>query len=116
MKICIICPVRKGVPKKVENYVAKLEARGDLVYYPPRDNPQEDTTGYYICFTMSEAIRKADEVHIWYSPDSQGVHFDLGIAFVLRKKIRLINNPPDGEGKSYIKVIKTKVVKKDTES
>jgi len=109
MKIAIICPIRHGVPKDVEDYVAKLEARGNLVHFPPRDNPQEDTIGYYICFTMLEAIRKADEIHIWYSPDSQGVHFDLGIAFALHKKLKLINNPPDNDGKSYIKVIRTKV-------
>ena len=112
MKICIICPVRNGVPPEVSEYTTKLEAKGDLVHFPPRDNPQEDTIGYYICWTMFEAIRKADEVHIWYSPDSQGVHFDLGIAFALHKKLKLINNPPDGEGKSYIKVIKTRIIKK----
>ena len=109
MKIAIICPVRNGVPEEVADYVIKLEAKGNLVHFPPRDNPQEDDIGYYICFTMLEAIRKANEVHIWYSPDSQGVHFDLGIAFALHKKLKLINNPPDVDGKSYIKVIRTKV-------
>lgn len=114
MKICIICPVRNGVPSEVNHYVTKLEKKGVLVHFPPRDNPQEDATGYNICFLMCEAIRKADEIHIWYDSGSQGVHFDLGIAFALHKKLKLINNPPDSEGKSYIKVIKTKLISKSS--
>ncbi len=106
MKICIICPVRNGVPQEVSDYVSSRESMGDKVHFPPRDNPQSDTTGYVICDTMRWAIIVADEVHIYYTPESQGTHFDLGMAFAMGKKMVLINDPIDCVTKSYIKVIK----------
>lgn len=106
MKIYIICSVRSGTKQEVYDYVADMEAQGHSVYLPPRDTPQDDPIGLDICNRMLKAITNADEVHVFYYPDSQGVHFDLGCAFALRKKMKLINNPNDGESKSYIKVIK----------
>lgn len=106
MKIKIICPVRKGTPQEVTDYVAMLEHQGHKVHFPPRDTNQNDVTGVNICLNHFHAISEADEVHIWYDPTSQGVHFDLGMAFVLGKPLKLINDPPDNSDKSYIKVIK----------
>ena len=83
-----------------------MEGEGNQVYFPPRDTPQDDPTGLTICLRMCQQIRLADEVHIFYYPESQGVHFDMGCAFALGKKWKLINNPNDSPGKSYIKVIK----------
>ena len=110
MKICIICPVRNGVPEEVTNYVSQQEAGGNKVHFPPRDNPQSDPIGNVICETMKRAIAQADEVHIFYTSESQGTHFDLGMAFALGKRLVLINNPQDRDGKSYIKVIKSRSV------
>ena len=106
MKITIICPVRKGTPREVYDYVAKLEAEGHEVYLPPRDTPQSDPTGFEICGRMRQAILNADEVHIWHSDNSQGCHFDLGMAFMQLSPLKLINNPDDIPPKSYLKVIK----------
>lgn len=106
MRIIIICSVRNGTSQDVFDYVDKLEHEGHKVYLPPRDTPQDDPTGLNICLRMCQQIRLADEVHIFYNKDSQGVHFDLGCAFALGKKWKLINNPLDDEKKSYIKVIK----------
>lgn len=106
VKIVIICSVRAGTPSEVYDYVAKLEGEGNQVYLPPRDTPQGDSTGLNICLRMCQQIRLADEVHIFYNKDSQGVHFDMGCAFALGKKWRLINTPSDNDEKSYIKVIK----------
>ncbi len=106
MKIVIICSVRDGTPSEVYDYVEGLERSGCQVYLPPRDTPQDDSTGLNICLRMCQQIRLADEVHIFYDKDSQGIHFDMGCAFALGKKWKLINNPDDHSVKSYIKVIK----------
>jgi hypothetical protein len=76
------------------------------VYFPPRDTPQDDDTGLNICLRMAQQIRLADRVDIWYATDSQGVHFDLGCAFILGKQWKLLNPIFDGSGKSYRKVIR----------
>ncbi len=106
MKIVIICSVRSGTSQDVYDYVTRLEKEGHQVYLPPRDTPQNDLIGLDICNRMLNAIKICDEVHIFYYPDSQGVHFDLGCAFTLNKRWKLVNNPDDGDKKSYIKVIK----------
>jgi nucleoside 2-deoxyribosyltransferase len=107
MKITIICPVRNGTPQEVIDYVAKLENEGHQVHFPPRDNPQSDPIGYDICNTMRNAIDWCDEVRVIYNPNSQGTHFDLGMAFALHKKVIIMNDPNDNTpGKSYIKVFR----------
>ena len=92
-RIFIICPVRLGIEEEVTAYVSKLEQQGHMVYYPPRDTSQvdEDTGGYQICSENKKGIMWADEVHVWYRGDSQGIHFDLGMAFALKKKIKMLN-------------------------
>lgn len=107
MKIFIICTVRKATEeyrKKLEEYVSKLEGEGHTVHLPHRDTNQE-ASGYDICLQNCWAIAESDEVHIFYNPESQGCHFDLGVAFAFRKKIIVIENVPYGEGKSYPRMI-----------
>lgn len=95
MKIFIICTVRKATEeylKKLYDYVAELEAEGHHVHLPPRDTKQEDETGgYVICRTNKFGIQWADEVHISYNEKSTGTHFDLGMAFMSNKKIRVFD-------------------------
>lgn len=110
MNIFLICPVR-GLRKKqriaIAAYVISLEKLGREVYWPWRDTDQNDLVGLRICTDNLRAIRRADEVHIWYNPKSQGSVFDFGIAFGLRKKIVLAN--PDmvlpTENKSFANVL-----------
>jgi len=113
-KIFIICTVRMGENPKAIEYVNKLEAEGHKVHYPPRDTNQiDDTGGFRICRDNRDAINEADEVHIFYDARSQGTHFDLGMAFVLRKKIKLVDvaaaendaYPVQKGGKSFLRVI-----------
>ena len=89
--IYIICPVRKVTPesrKTVDEYVAELEKDpNNRVHYPPRDVDQSQS-GMDICIEHSEFMNIADEVHIYWDPDSCGSIFDLGMAF-----IRFINKP-----------------------
>jgi len=92
MNIFIICPVRLGEETSIGKYIADLEIAGHTVHYPPRDTNQvDDTGGYRICFDNLNGIINADEVHIWYRGDSQGIHFDLGMAFALGKRIKILN-------------------------
>ncbi|MBW3544056.1 MAG: nucleoside 2-deoxyribosyltransferase [Bacteroidetes bacterium] len=84
----------------MEEYVARLEQEGHQVHLPHRDTDQSGR-GYQINLANMEAIKKADEVHIFYSPLSQGTHFDMGVSFALGKKIRIVESVPIPEGKSY---------------
>lgn len=90
MRIYIVCPVRIGVSKAATAYVEKLEAQGHTVFYPPRDVDQHDPTGLSICTSERTAILNSDEVHTFYDARSQGIHFDLGMAFALNKPIKII--------------------------
>lgn len=112
MKIFIICSVRgasKLYEKMLYEYVDFLENNGHKVHLPVRDTKQEDETGgYIICETNAAAISDADEVHISYVEKSLGTHFDLGVAFVLDKKICVFDQPKFDESveKSFPKMLK----------
>jgi nucleoside 2-deoxyribosyltransferase len=102
-KVFIICSVRgtsDDYKVKLESYVAGLEAVGNKVHLPHRDTDQA-ATGLAICTQNMEAIRAADEVHIFYNKGSQGTHFDMGVAFASRKLIKIVENEPLTAGKSY---------------
>ena len=87
----IICTVRgasEEYRKKLEDYVANLEANGYEVHLPHRDTNQ-NARGYDICNQNAKAIAMAHEVHVFYNTDSQGTHFDMGVAFAYGRKIIL---------------------------
>ena len=107
MKIFIICSVRGAdddYRKKLEEYVEQLEDNGHEVHLPHRDTDQ-NARGYDICRTNAKAIKNADEVHIFYNPESQGTHFDMGVAFALKKTITVIENVKYEKGKSYARML-----------
>jgi nucleoside 2-deoxyribosyltransferase len=107
MKVFIICSVRGASEEykiKLENYVSKLEADGIEVHLPHRDTNQ-NARGYDICKQNANAIKEADEIHIFYSKESQGTHFDMGVSFALDKKIVIVENEIYGEGKSYPRML-----------
>lgn len=106
-KVFIICTVRGAsdeYQKELEDYVDLLESKGIKVHLPHRDTNQKNT-GYNICNQNANAISMADEVHIFYNPDSQGTHFDMGVAFSLNKKIIVVKNVEYGPGKSYPRML-----------
>ena len=106
-KIFIICTVRNATPEYIERleaYVSKLEELGNDVYAPHRDTDQQ-MMGYDICSHNFEAMKNAEEVHIFYNPNSQGTHFDMGMAFALGKKITIVENEPLTEGKSFQRML-----------
>ena len=92
MRIAIICPVRqltqadKGI---IDLWVSKQEAKGHVVHLPYRDTDQSKGD-IEKCNTNRSAVVLSDEVHVYYSELSQGVHFDLGMAFAFGKRIKLI--------------------------
>jgi len=107
-KIFVICTVRGANPEykqKLEDYVKVLEIDGNEVHLPHRDTNQ-DARGIDICTENMESIIWADEVHIFYNPESQGSHFDMGVAFALNKPIKVVESVPLTEGKSYQRMLK----------
>ena len=92
--VFLICPVRnleQQEKERIQSYVSGLEQDGKKVHWPPRDTNQEDSVGLRICQDNREAIRKADEVHVWWNPSSQGSLFDVGMSFAMEKKTILAN-------------------------
>jgi len=107
MRIFIICAVRNAdseYRKMLENYANELEKQGHLVYLPHRDTNQNDK-GINICKQNRKAIEEADQIHVFYNPNSQGTHFDMGMAFAFRKPIKVMENVEYGEGKSYPRML-----------
>jgi hypothetical protein len=110
MRIFLICPVRNASCEqlvRLNEYIHKKEAEGHEIYYPARDTDQNDNIGFNICYNNADAIRKADEIHIFYDSNSQGSLFDLGVAFALYKKLVIVNKNEltPTEGKSFINMI-----------
>lgn len=101
MKSFLICPVRGYDSALTEKYMKQLEAEGYEVHWPPRDTNQEDSTGLRICRDNLAAIRSADAAHFMWDGESQGVLFDLGIAFSLGKKVVPLQVPPATTHKSF---------------
>ena len=102
MKITIICSVRNATSeyrKKLEDYVAELEKNGHKVYLSHRDNDQKDS-GINILSRMRTKIKWANRIDIFYS-GSEGTLFDMGDAWALNKTIKVVENIPYGEGKSF---------------
>jgi len=106
MYIYLICPVRNAT-FDASALVHQWESEGHRIHFPPRDVDQTDVTGFFICDAHLSAMMKAEEVWIVWDVNSKGSHFDLGMAFALGKKLRLIHSLyPDNDGKSYEKVIR----------
>lgn len=88
MKVFIICSVRGASEEyraKLETQVSELEKSGVQVHLPHRDTNQ-NARGFDICTQNANAIKEADEVHIFYNSASQGTYFDMGASFALGKK------------------------------
>jgi len=109
MKIFIISSVRYATTeyrKMLEDYVSLLEKDGHIIYLPHRDTNQ-DAPEYDINNRNMQAIKNCDEVHIFYSSKSLGTHFDMGVAFALNKKIKVIQSEKYGNEKSYARLLDT---------
>jgi len=96
----IICSVRNAdddTRKKLVSYKQKLLSQGYAKVYLPHLDTDQKASGYEICMQNMQAILKADEIHIFFSPASYGSHFDLGVTFIAchlypKKIIKVIEN------------------------
>ena len=94
-----ISPVRLATPEIIEwceNYVLKIRCEGRKIHYPGWDTDQNDPTGINICDTNLRKILEAPKVHVYYLPDSTGIHFDLGATYMLiflgyKKEVVFVN-------------------------
>jgi hypothetical protein len=92
--IFLICPVKNqnSVEGLILNaYISYMKGLGHKIHYPPRDTNQTDNIGTRICTDNMKAIKKADEVHIYWTGTSRGSNFDFGMSFMKNKKIYLVN-------------------------
>lgn len=92
--VFLISPVRDSkYPDEVflMHYIAQLEAQGKKVHYPLWDTKQGDPIGMKICEQNRDVIRNASEVHLYWTPSSDGSKFDLGMVFMARKPLKIIN-------------------------
>lgn len=109
MKIYIICSVRNATEQQIElsrAYARTKRREGHTVFFPPDDADQSDLTGWDIVTAERKAVEDADEIHVIWDKESSGSHFDLGMAFALRKTVRRVFSlQPDLPGKSYWKVM-----------
>ena len=106
--VFLISPVRNLTPE-VEEQLAEIvrdaEDSGIIIHWPKRDTDQSGN-GTAICQQNRQAIEEADEVWLWYDPNSQGSLFDIGIAWGLRKSVVLVGPIPERtEKKSFNNVI-----------
>lgn len=106
--VFLISPVRNLTPE-VEEHLAELvsdaEERDIILHWPKRDTDQSGN-GTTICQQNRQAIDEADEVWLWYDPNSQGSLFDIGIAWGLKKPLLLVGPIPERtEQKSFSNVI-----------
>ena len=94
MRVFLVCPmtgVSDVVHMEIASYVASLEAEGCDVYWPHRDASQEARSwGFYK--QNKEAIRTADEIHVWFDPKSSESGFDLGMVAALGKKVAAVDS------------------------
>ena len=102
-KLFLICPVRNA-KHDYTSVVEALEQKYE-VHWPKRDTNQQDTTGLRICKDNRQAIKDADVVGVIWDGESQGALFDLGMTFVLEKKILIVQLPPLLGRKSFQDIV-----------
>ena len=78
---------------KFKEHKKALEREGHQVFIPAFDShPELDDLG--VCEHNRALMEKCDEVHIIWDQRSVGTIFDFGMAFALRKPIKIIYLEP----------------------
>jgi len=77
---------------RMREYREALTSRGYEVRTPAFDNLDLDELG--VCEYNRSLIEWADEVHIFWDQRSMGTVFDFGMAFALRKPVRVVYLEP----------------------
>lgn len=93
-KIYIISPVRHLTDRQAKllrQHMWMLHEQGCDVHLPFLHTDQDvELGGMMQCMQNRKAIEEADEVHVMWTGKSQGGLFDLGMAFALRKPLKII--------------------------
>lgn len=105
MKIYLICPVRNVTPFFEEDIlalIAHLRNDGHVVYYPAQHTNQNQPARP-VAQANRAAMEQADCVYVCWDGESQGVLFDLGMAFAMKKQLWVAIGlmPPMTTGKSF---------------
>ena len=94
-KIFLICPVRNASEEQrkwIENFVQEKTNEGYIIHAPHLHTVQTDLFGgYSICVQNAEAVASSEEIDLYYDQNSTGSIFDLGVAYALKKPLRLLN-------------------------
>ena len=77
-----------GLRDKMFHHKCELEAEGHTVSMPVFDDFKGD--GLALCEHNRALIKHADEVHLFWDQRSTGTLFDYGMAFALRKPVKII--------------------------
>lgn len=97
-KAFLVCPVR-NVSEDYEDEIKRLKETLETeydVHCPPYDTNQDDPYGTRIICENKNALKKSDEVFVFYDPESEGSLFDFGVAAYLDKPIYFLNcRPPE---------------------
>jgi len=75
---------------KVEHYVKFIESIGYTTYFPQRDTNQKGSILDILTANL-QGIIWCDEVHVIWNGKSYGTIFDLGNAYALKKRIKVIH-------------------------
>jgi hypothetical protein len=82
----------EDLKKKLDSIVAAIEATGERVHYPIRNVDQDDDIGDRICSDHRAAMKKIKKgMKMWYDPVSRGSVFDVGMGFMARKPLEILN-------------------------
>jgi nucleoside 2-deoxyribosyltransferase len=90
MRIFLISPVRHlsaALQVELRHAVEELEAQGHEVHWPFRDTEQA-AIEWAVCERNMAAMAEADLIYVAWRGHSEGVLFDLGVAFALGKAVR----------------------------
>ena len=119
MKIVIACPIRLSqhqdigeqvgrvlAHNHVEDYIKSLRNEGHEVFSYWDTKMEVCPTGADILEAHLQAVRACDELHVFWSEKSRGVHWEVGTAVALGKKIIIVGLLGRLEpGQSYLKAL-----------
>jgi len=75
---------------KMKDHQTKLETEGHIVVLPALDDyAGKNELG--VCEFNRACIEQCDEIHVIWDGRSTGTIFDMGMAFMLRKPVKIIH-------------------------
>lgn len=96
-RVYLVCPVNNVTDEEKEildDYVTAVERGGGVVHYPLRDVNQADSSLLRILKEHRNAMKKSDEVKMYWGKHTNGSFFDVGMAVMAEKPLRVINSIP----------------------